>query len=109
MFLKQYSEYFKSQINSLFQYYCDNKEVVTKARNITKNKQYYNSNHKIKDINEVLKIQKYIQDKLEEYYVKGRLDNKTIEKEEINSRLWKTKYQGRQNNWRESLHTDVNQ
>ena len=55
LFLKEYSEYFKSQINSIIQYYCDNKEVVTKVRNITKNKHHYNSNHKIKDIDTVLK------------------------------------------------------
>ena len=49
---------------------------MTKVKNITKNKQHYNSNHKIKDINAVLKIQKYILDKLETYHIKKYHDNR---------------------------------
>ena len=49
---------------------------MTKVKNITKIKQHYNSNHKIKDINAVLKIQKYIPDKLETYHIKKYHDNR---------------------------------
>ena len=55
LFLKYYCEYFKSQLTSPIQYYCDNKKVVLKVKIITETNQYYDSNHKIKDIDTVLK------------------------------------------------------
>ena len=47
MFLHEYCQFYKMNLQSPIKYYCDNKEVVTKLSNIIeRNRNYYSSNSK---------------------------------------------------------------
>ena len=77
MFLHKYCKFYKLNLQSPIKYYCDNKEVVTKLSNITEtNRNYYSSNRKIKDLDAVLEIQKYIQTTVTVTHVRGHQDKK---------------------------------
>ena len=59
VFLHEYCQFYKMNLQSSIKYYCDNKENVTKLSNITeRSRNYYSSNSKIKDLDAVLEILK---------------------------------------------------
>ena len=59
VFLHEYFQFYKMNLQSSIKYYCDNKENVTKLSNITeRSRNYYSSNSKIKDLDAVLEIPK---------------------------------------------------
>ena len=65
------------ELKSLIQYYYDNNEVVTKLRKITeKDRNYYSSSSKIKDLDAILEIQTCIPIIVTVTYVKGHQDGK---------------------------------
>ena len=67
------------ELKSLIQYYCDNNEVVTKLRKITeKDRNYYSSSSKIKDLDVILEIQTCIPTIVTVTHVKGHQDRKKI-------------------------------
>ena len=75
MFLHEYCKFYKMNLQSPIKYYCDNKEVVAKLSNITEiNRNYYSSNRKIKDLDVVLEIQKYIPTTVTVTHVRGHQD-----------------------------------
>ena len=77
MFLNEYCKFYKMDLQSPIKYYCDNKDVVTKLSNITeRNRNYYSSNSKIKDLDAVLEIKKYIPTTVTVTHVRGHQDQK---------------------------------
>jgi len=59
LFYREYSRFFKIEMQSETIYYYDNKEVINKLQNITEDGSYYSEDYKVKDSNSILKIQKY--------------------------------------------------
>ena len=79
-------------LQSPIKYYCDNKDVVTKLSNITeRNRNYYSSNSKIKDLDAVLEIKKYIPTTVTVTHVRGHQD----QKKETTHHGKKSEYHGR--------------
>ena len=75
MFLNEYCKFYKMDLQSPIKYYCDNKDVVTKLSNITeRNRNYCLSNSKIKDLDAVLEIKKYIPTTVTVTHVRGHQD-----------------------------------
>ena len=77
MFVHEYCQFYKMKLQSPIKCYCDKKEVVTKLSNITeRSRNYYSSNSKMKDLDVVLEIQKYIPTTVTVTYVRGHQDKK---------------------------------
>ena len=77
MLLDEYCNFCRIELKSPIQYYCDNNEVITKLRNITKNdRNYYSSSSKIKDLDTVLEIFTCIPTTFTVTHVKGHQDRK---------------------------------
>ena len=75
MFVHEYYQFYKMKLKSPIQYYCDNKVVLTKLSNIPeRSRNCYSSNYKIKDLDAVLEIQKYIPTTITVTYVRGHQD-----------------------------------
>ena len=75
------------KLQSPIKYYCDNKGVVTKLNNIIERDcNCYSSNRKIKDLDVVLEIQKYIPTTVTVNHVRGHQDKK--KRKERNNALW---------------------
>ena len=84
IFLHEYCKVYKMNPQSPIKYYCDNKEVVTKLNNITeRNRNYYSSNSKIKDLYAVLEIQKYIPTTVMVTHIRGHQDKKKMKEQLI--------------------------
>ena len=79
MLINEYCNFYSMELKSLIQYYYDNNEVVTKLRKITeKDRNYYSSSSKIKDLDAILEIQTCIPIKSV-----SKSENK-VEKEDLN-------------------------
>ena len=73
----QYCNFYRIILQSPIEYFCDNKEVIQKLLDITESsRHYYSSNSKIKDLDAVLEIQKYIPANIKVHHVRGHQDKK---------------------------------
>ena len=94
LFFREYCKFYRLQLQLLVEYFCDNKEVVQKLSDITDyNRNYYSSNSKIKDLDVVLEIQKYIPKNVKVNHVRGHQDKKK-RKEQLTI-AGKTEHNGR--------------
>ena len=55
LFLREYSRFYKIEMQSEILYYCDNKEVIHKLHNISEDRSYYSEDYKAKDSGVILK------------------------------------------------------
>ena len=57
-------------------YYCDNKEVINKLQNISKDRSYHSEDYKAKDSDTILKIQRYFPCNFKMKHVRGHQDKR---------------------------------
>ena len=82
LFYREYSRFYKIEMQSETIYYYDNKKVINKLQNITEDGSYYSEDYKVKDSNSILKIQKYFSCNFKMTHVRRHKD-KPVRKEKM--------------------------